>query len=298
MKTAKPRWWQSHLFWEAATGYLFAAPAIIYFLIFQVSAMLMSLLLSMTKFNIRTAPVWVGLDNYRNLLFDRLRYPFFWHSMWVSIKWVIMEQPLVIVIPLLVALLLNTNVRGQSIFRTLYFIPVITPGVAMAAMWVWIYDANFGLLNMVLRTKTAWLKTVSTALPSLVATSVWGAIGGTVFIWLSALKAIPGEVYEAAAIDGATGWRQFWSITLPLLRPTLFYMTVTGVIGSFQVYVPMQLMTGGDPDNSTLTYMLYLVRHAFRYNEMGTATAMSYILLVIILIATLLQFRYMRQRND
>lgn len=294
----KPQWWKSHIFWEAAWGYLFIAPAVIYFLIFQLGSMIMSFYYSLTEFSIRTAPKWIGLANYKNLFFNQLRYPNFYRSLWISFKYVIMERPFAIFIPLLLAVLLNQKIKAEGLFKTLYFIPVITPGVAMAAMWVWVFDSRFGLLNMVLGTHINWLNTASTALPSLVGMSVWGGIGGTMFIWLSALKAIPNEVYEAAALDGATGWRSFWHITLPLLRPTLFYMMVTGSIGAFQVFMPMYLITNGGPNNSTLSYALSLYQHAFRYNEMGTASAMSYILLVIVLIVTWLNFKFVPQRAD
>lgn len=298
MEHKKPRLWQNQTTWEAATGYLFIAPAVIYFLIFQVGAMGLSLYYSMTEFNIRTAPKWVGVANYVNLFTNEIRYPFFWHSIWISVKWVLMERPFAIFLPLFVALLLNQRIRAEGFFKTLFFIPVITPGVALAAMWVWIFDPNFGLLNALLGTNISWLRTTTTALPSLVSMSVWGSIGGTMFLWLSSLKAIPPEVYEAGALDGATGWRAFRHITLPLLRPTMFFMVVTGSIGAFQVFMPMYLITNGGPENSTLSYALSLYQHAFRYNEMGTASAMSYILLVIVLLVTWLNFKFVPQRAD
>jgi multiple sugar transport system permease protein len=298
LQHSKPPWWKSHRFWEAAMGYLFISPAVIYFLVFQLATMLMALYFSFTEFNIRTEPKWVGLDNYINLFTNQVKYPYFWHSLWISLKWVLYERPLGILVPLLVALLVNTEVKGDGLFKTLYFIPVITPAIAMAAAWVWIFDPKFGLLNMVLGTNIAWLKNPATALGSLAGMSIWGSIGGTMFLWLSALKNIPTDVYEAAALDGATGLKAFWHITLPLLRPTMFYMLVTGFIGSFQVFMPMYLMTNGGPENATLTYALNMYRHAFRYNEMGTASAMSFVLLLIVLLVTYINFKFVPQQSD
>ncbi|MFZ5817944.1 MAG: carbohydrate ABC transporter permease [Bacillota bacterium] len=294
----RPPWYKNHRVWEAITGYLFITPAIIYFLIFQLTGLLWGFYISFTKYNLRTAPEWIGAENYIALFTDRIRFPNFYSSMLVSLKWVIMEQPFAILLPLLVALLLNTEVKGEGFFKTLFFIPVITPAVAMATAWRWILDPDMGLLNQILGTNISWLKDEATALPTLAAMSVWGAIGGSMFLWLSALKAIPNEVYEAASIDGATGARQFLSITLPLLRPTLFYAIVTGSIGAFQVFMPMYLLTNGEPKNTTLTYALLLYRHATRYDEVGTALAMAFILLVMILTVTLLQFRFLPQRYD
>ncbi len=294
----RPPWYKNHLWWESATGYLFITPAIVYFLVFQLTGVLWGFYLSFTKYNLRTPPVWVGLTNYIELFTDQVKYPTFYHSLWISLKWVLMERPGAIFLPLFVALLLNHEIKGEGLFKTLFFIPVITPGIAMAAAWKAILDPEVGLLNMILGTSISWLKDATYALPTLVGMEVWGAIGGGMWIWLSALKAIPGEVYEAGAIDGATGWRSFWHITLPLLRPTLFYMSVTGAIGSFQVFMPMYLMTGGEPKNSTLTFGLLLYNHVKRYDAMGAALAMAFILLVIVLVATLLQFKFFPQKAD
>lgn len=292
---------------EAMAGLLFIAPVLLYFLVFQIAPMLIALFYSFTKWNMIKAPEWVGLANYRNLLFDRLLYPNFWPSLWVTLKYVLWATPFALTIPLGLALLLNREVKGDGFFKTAFYIPVVTAGVAVAAMWKWILDPQYGLLDLALSKlplvgdKLAhlhWLGERSTALPTLALMGVWGGIGYNVLIYLSQLKNIPVDMYEAGAIDGAVGWKRFWFITLPMMKPTVFFLMVTGLIGGFQVFDSMFLLTRGGPNDSTLTYVLSLYRHGFEYREMGTASAMSYILFIIILVVTLLQFKFVPQNYN
>src|SRR5262249_46221944 len=187
--------------------------------------------------------------------------------------------PLSLVTALLVALLLNQNVRGVNYFRTVFYLPSLVSGVASSVIWVWVLNPDFGLLNTFLRSlglrnPPGWIFDPNWALPSLVVMGLWG-IGGTVVIYLAGLKGIPLQLYEAAEIDGASGWQRFWRITIPQLSPTIFFNLVLGTISVFQTFTTAYVVTGGGPDNSTLFYVLYLYREAFSYYRMGYAAAQA-----------------------
>lgn len=289
------------------TGYVFILPLIIYFAIFLLAPMIISFIYSFTEWNMRTEPEFVGLQNYKDLLFNSLLYPKFWISMGVTLKYIVLELPGSLIISLSLALLLNMKIKGSNIFRVLFYIPVVTSGVAVAAIWKWIYDSNFGILNTIIKVipgdflqTHSWLNEQETALPAIVAMIIWSGLGFKILIFLSGLKTIPDELYEASYIDGASVIQRFFYITLPMLAPTTFFLVVTGLIGSFQVFDQMYLMTGGTggPNDSTLTYVLSLYNHAFRYNEMGIASAMSYILFLIILLITAINFKLVPQSVD
>jgi len=292
---------------ENVTGYAFILPLIIYFVIFLLLPMVISLVYSFTTWNMRTTPKFVGLENYKNLLFNSLLYPKFWISMGVTLKYIILELPGSLVVSLLLASLLNMKIKGSNIFRIIFYIPVVTSGVAVAAIWKWIYDSNFGILNMLIKllpgdliSTHSWLYEQETALPSIVVMVIWAGLGFKILIFLSGLKTIPDELYEASYLDGAGAIQRFFKITLPMLAPTTFFLVVTGFIGSFQVFDQMYLLTNGTggPNDSTLTYVLSLYQHAFRYNEMGIACAMSYILFLIILSITAINFKFVPQSID
>lgn len=283
---------------ENKIGYLFILPLIIYFLIFQLLPMSLSFVISFTEWNLRGTPEFVGFSNYINLLTDAQLYPDFWPSLWITLKYILYFLPIGIFLSVVVSAMLNGNVKGDGFFKTAYYIPNVTAGVAVAAMWIFMLDPQIGLVNQLLGTSHSWLGNVSTALPTLAIMSVWGVLGYNVLILLAAMKSIPDDLYEAAKIDGANAWRRFISITIPSIQPTIFFIIVTGFIASFQVFDQMYLMTGGGPNGSTTTYLLSLYNHAFRYFEMGTASAMSYILLLIILFVTWLNFKFIPQRRD
>lgn len=279
-------------------GVIFILPLLIYFLAFQLLPMLMSLSISFTEWDLRNPMEFVGLNNYINLFTDRIMYPKFWSSLFVTIKYIFFNVPGTIVISLFIAGLLNSGVKGEGFFKVAYFIPNVTAGVAIAAMWVFMLDPQFGLINKVLGTKIPFLALESTALPTIGVMGIWTALGYNVLIFLSSMKSIPQSLYEAAVIDGAGWWKKFTKITIPMIMPTVFFVMVTGIISGFQVFDQMYLMTSGGPNDSTRSFMMYLYDHGFRYFEMGTASAMSYILLTIILIITLLQFKFVPQRFD
>ncbi len=279
-------------------GYLFIAPFLVYFTVFLLGPMLMSFVLSFTDWNMRSAPEFVGVDNYVELLTDATRYPDFWPSLGVTLKYVLMSVPIGILLALIVAALLNSNVKGEGFFKTAYYIPNVTAIVAVAAMWIFMLDPQFGVINKALGTNLSFLGNPDTALPTLAAMAVWGALGYNVLILLSAMKSIDESLYEAATLDGANAFQRFRVVTLPAIQPVVFFLLITAVIGGFQAFDQMYLMTGGGPDGTTMTYLLSLYNHAFRYFEMGTASAMSYILLVIILIVTWVGFRLVPQQAD
>ncbi|MBN9239129.1 MAG: hypothetical protein BGO97_05520 [Micrococcales bacterium 70-64] len=280
------------------TGYAFISPFLVYFLVFLLLPMLMSFVISFTDWNLRSAPEFVGLDNYVNLLTDGTRYPDFWPSLGVTLKYVVMSVPFGLVIALLVASLLNANVKGEGFFKTAYYIPNVTAIVAVAAMWIFMLDPQFGVINKLLGTNVSFLGDPSTALGSLAVMAIWGGLGYNVLILVSAMKSIDEALYEAATLDGANAFQRFRVVTLPAIQPVLFFLLITAVIGGFQAFDQMYLMTGGGPDGTTMTYLLSLYNHAFRYFEMGTASAMSYILLAIILVVTWIGFKLVPQQFE
>lgn len=275
---------------ESIAGYLFIAPAVVGFIVFLAGPFLASLLISFTDYKLLVAPQWVGLDNYRALMVD----PLFWQSLKVTFQYAIIALPLGLVLSLGLAVLLNQKVRGISFWRTIYYLPAVVSGVAVAVLWSWILNPEFGLLNLLLRyfgiRGPHWLSDTRTALPALIVISLWG-VGGSMVIYLAGLQGIPTELYEAAELDGAGAWRRFISVTLPMLSPVIFFNLVLGVIGSFQFFTEPFIMTRGGPENSTLTYMLYLYRNAFNYFKMGYASALAWVFFALVLVLTLAVFR-------
>lgn len=280
------------------TGYLFILPFLLYFATFLLLPMIMSFVLSFMEWDLRSTPTFVGLDNYANLLFDPVRYPEFWPSLGVTLQYILMSVPVGVAIALGISAMLNANVKGEGFFKTAYFIPNVTAVVAVAAMWIFMLDPQFGLINDLLGTNISFLGMPETALASLAAMAIWSALGYNILILLSAMKSIDESLYEAAKIDGANAIQRFFAITLPSIQPIIFFIIITATIGAFQAFDQMYLMTGGGPDGSTMTYLLSLYNHAFRYFEMGTASAMSYLLLLVILFVTWVGFRFIPQKLD
>ena len=272
-------------------GYVFILPWLIGFLLFTAGPMLASLYLSFCKYDLHTL-TWVGARNYEVLL---RQDPLFWKSLTNTALYVLFSVPLGLTGSLAIALLLNQKVKGLAFFRTAFYLPSLVPAVASALVWQWIFHPDAGLLNYGLSMLGVkgpqWLQDPKTALPSLILMSLWGIGGSRMVIFLAGLQGISDELYEAASLDGAKGWAAFRHITLPMLSPTLFFNLVLGIIGSFQVFTSAYVMTNGGPNNATLMYVLYLYNNAFRYFKLGKASAMAWILFVILLIFTLVQFR-------
>jgi multiple sugar transport system permease protein len=276
---------------EAIEGYVFIMPWIIGFLAFLLGPMLASLYFSFTKYELATPPIFVGLANYRKLFTD----PLFYQSLKVTTIYTAVTVPVGLILSFLVALLLNQDVKFQGLFRTLYYMPALVPAVASAMLWVWLLNPEFGLINMLLEMLFGidgppWLGNTKWALASLILMSLW-SVGAPMLIYLAGLQGIPTELYEAAEIDGANGWQSFWNITIPQMSPVIFYNLISGIIGTFQVFSAGYLMTGGGPGHSTLFYVLYLYNNAFKWFKMGYASALAWMLFLIIMALTGLTLR-------
>lgn len=276
---------------RTVTGYLFIAPFILGFILWFLIPALTAVWLTLTDWNLISPPQFVGTKNITRLFDDKL----FWHSLKVTTNFTLIAVPLGLVLGFILALLMNSKVRGISFFRTIYYLPSIVPAVASAVLWAWILNTEFGLLNSVLRwfglPKVAWLQDPEWALPALILMSLW-AVGGSMVIYLAGLQGIPEVLYEAAKIDGAGRWAQLLNVTIPLMSPIIFFNLIIGIIGSFQVFTAGYLITNGGPQNATLFYVLYLYRNGFQYLDMGYAAALAWVLFLIIMVLTLVVFRF------
>ncbi|BDI32070.1 putative ABC transporter permease protein YesP [Capsulimonas corticalis] len=271
-------------------GYAFISPWILGFLVFTAYPFLSSIYLSFTRYNIVTPAKWVGMANYRALFSGD---PLFWTSLGVTFKFAIIALPVGIVVGVALALLLNLNIKGMGFYRTIFYIPSIVPIVATSTVFMWLFNPEIGLINKLLKmvgvTGPPWLQSSAWALPSLVLMSLW-AVGGSMVIYLAGLKDIPAYLYEAAVIDGASPWQRLRHITLPMLSPVIFFNLVMGLIGVFQYFTEAYIMTQGGPEDSTHFYALYLFERAWRYLDMGYASAMAWVLFVIVMSLTGLAF--------
>lgn len=280
---------------RALVGYAFISPWLIGFVVFVLGPFFASIYLSFTRYNILSPAEWVGIANYRALLTDD---PLFLRSLGVTLQYAVVAVPIGIVAGVGLSLLLNARVGGMSLYRTLFYVPSIVPAVATSVVFVWILNPQIGLVNQVLRlfgiTGPAWLSDTRTAFWSLVMMGLWG-VGGSMVIYLAGLKDIPSHLYEAATLDGAGPIQQMARITLPMLSPVIFFNLVMGVIGAFQYFTPAYIMTGGGPEDSTLFYALYLFQRAWRYFDMGYASAMAWLLFLLIMAVTLVIFRTQRR---
>ncbi|MGQ9629852.1 MAG: carbohydrate ABC transporter permease [bacterium] len=280
---------------EILAFYCFIGPWLIGLLLFTGGPIIASLYFSLTNYTIVSSPKFIGFKNYNDLLF---KDPLFWTSLYNTIYYVVFFIPLGILTAFGLAMLLNQRVRGRAAYRTVYYLPSIVPAVANAVLWIWLLNPQWGLINTGLKMigiqGPAWLASEQWAKPGLVLMGVWG-VGSWIIIYLAGLQGIPEQLYEAAEVDGATKVQQFFHITVPLMTPTIFFTLITGVIGSFQIFTQAYIMTGGGPVNSTLFYALYLFRNAFNYLKMGYASSMAWILFVIVLILTVIQFRLARK---
>lgn len=281
---------RSLLWHETRDAYLFILPWILGFLLFLAGPMLASLAISFTRWEIVTPSQFVGLDQYARLARDDRLFL----SLWNTAYYVFLGVPLHLFLALLAALAVNINLRGIRLYRTLFYVPSLTPAVANAILWLWIFHPQWGLANAALELlglpPLFWLQDPRLAKPAFIIMS-WWTIGGQMVILLAGLKGIPVTFYEAAEIDGASAWGRFWRITLPLLTPALFFNLIIAIIGAFQVFTAAYIMTEGGPNYATLFYLLYLYRMAFENFRMGYASAMAWVLFLIILAFTALQFR-------
>lgn len=280
---------------EAIAFYLLVTPWIVGFLVFQLGPMLASLVFSFTNYDVIRPPEWVALKNYQTMFFgDAL----FWQSLKVTFSYTVLAVPLGIIFALFLAVVLNQRVPGLAIFRTIFYLPSVISGVAVSLLWLWLLNPTIGLVNYLLWTLfhirgPMWMLDKAWVIPSFVLMSLWG-VGGPLVIYLAALQGVPTELYEAASIDGATAWKRFWHITLPMISPVILFTFITGMIGALQVFTQAYVMSDrgrGGPHYASLFYGLYLFQNAFRYFKMGYASAMAWVLFFIILFLTLLTFK-------
>jgi len=275
---------------EQVAGILFVLPWILGLLLFVGGSVVASFFISLTDWNLLSPPEWVGLGNYTKLIFDD---PLVRKSLMVSSLYTIVSVPLGLSLALLIAVGLNRPCPGRYILRTIYYLPSVISGVAVAMLWQWIYNPEFGLANTILRffslPTPGWLTSEVWALPALILMSLWG-IGGAMVIYLAGLQTIPPYLYEAALIDGAGRWNLFRHVTLPMLSPVLFFTIIMGVIGSFQVFTQAAIMTNGGPANATLMFVLYVYRNAFEWLQMGYASALAWLFFLVVFGLTLLNF--------
>jgi len=276
---------------EAINAYIMLAPWIIGFIAFTAGPMVASIVISFMDWPLLQSPKWIGLENYRFMFKDEL----FWISLYNTIYYTVIGVPLRVIAALCVALAMNLKLRGISVYRTIYYIPSITPAVASSIMWLWIFNPDFGLANALLgylgiHSRIRWIYDPALSKPSLILMSLWG-IGGMMIILLAGLQGIPEQLYEAAELDGAGLWHKFWHITLPMLSPSIFFVTIMQVISSFQVFTQAYVMTRGGPANSTLFMVLYLYQNGFEFFRMGYASSLAWALFTFVLVLTILQFR-------
>ncbi|MCW5942876.1 MAG: sugar ABC transporter permease [Fimbriimonadaceae bacterium] len=276
-------------------GWLFVAPWLVGFVVFTLYPFLTSVYLSFTRYDVVSPAKWVGLANYRALFTDD---DLFGKSLLVTFKYACIAVPVGIVAGVALALLLNVDIKGQSVFRTLFFLPSIVPGVATATVFVWILNPEIGLVNGLLKNAGVigpnWLGDSFWAFYSLIFMGLWG-VGGSMVIYLAGLKDVPVQLYEAALLDGAGPWERTRRVTLPLLTPVIFFNLVMGVIGAFQYFDGAFIMTRGGPEDSTLFYALYMFYRAWRYMDMGYASAMAWILFALVVGLTGLVFATQRR---
>lgn len=289
--------------WRAlATGMAFTAPWIIGFSVFLAYPVLASLFYSFCDYSVLQSPVFIGGGNYSRLVHDDV----FWLSLGNTLYYAALSVPLGVVTSLALALLLHLPVRGRAFFRAVFYLPSVVPVVASSMLWLWIFNGQYGLLNWLLRpvcewfgsSPPAWLRDPTWAKPALVLMSLWGA-GNSMLIYLAGLQDVPKELYESAAIDGASVWRRFWHITLPSISPVLYFNVIMGIIGALQVFTPVFVIASatsgngnnpfeGAPARSTLFYTIYLFSTAFYDLRMGYASALAWVLFVLVGALTLL----------
>lgn len=266
-------------------GVYFVLPAIIGTFIFIIIPILCSFGLSFTEWDLLNEIKFVGIDNYKSVLTE----PVFRQIFINTIVYAITVTLFAVIIPLVLADIINSKIRGAELFKTIYFIPFITPAVVIAIVWSWIFDPNIGSINILFKTHLEWLFDTRLAMPVLIFVSVWKLIGYNIILFLTSFASIPTNVYEAAQIDGAGGSERFLYVTLPLLKPTIYFVTLVTAISSFQVFDLIYVMTAGGPKDSTNVIVYSIYKYAFEYFDIGKACALAYILFVIIFALAIIQ---------
>ena len=278
---------------EALEGYICLAPWALGFLLWLAVPMLASLGLSLTQYDVVHTPQFVGLANFERAFF---KDDLFWSSLGRTFYYAFVTVPIGVTASLVAAILLNQKLRGTNLFRTLYFLPHLTPAVAAALLWVWVLQPDFGLVNYLLSLVgikgPAWFGSKEWAIPSMILIALWTGIGGNrMMIFLAGLQGVPQELVDACNVDGANVWQRFRHVTLPMISPTIFFNLVLGVIGALQVFTTAMIATKGGPAYATWFYALHIYTNAFRYFSMGYASALAWIFFVVVFVFTLIQIR-------
>jgi multiple sugar transport system permease protein len=272
-------------------GLLFVSPWLIGFILFTIYPLIFSFYVSLTRYDLISPPHFIGFANYHELFFED---PLFWTVMGNTLFYVFLSVPLALGFAFCIANLLNSRIVGRSFFRAIMYIPAIVPAVCTAMVWLFLLNIQYGAVNGILQTfglpAIPFLSNPSLAKPSLIMIAVW-ATGNAVVIFLAGLQDVPRSLYEAAIVDGANSWQQFWHVTIPLCTPVILYNMIIGFIAAFQEFTLPQLLTNGGPANATLLYSVFLYQNAFTYLRMGKASALAWILFLIIVIFTVVLFR-------
>jgi multiple sugar transport system permease protein len=282
------------------SAYVFLAPGMIIFSTFTVAALIFAFFLTFHEWNaISPYKPYVGLDNYKEMIHDKD----YRHSIVNTVYYTGGSVPLGMLVGLCLALLLNLPIRFRGLFRTLYYLPVVTPLVAASILWKWLYNGDFGLFNYYLLKlhlvdhPLLWLSSQTLAMPSVILMTVWMSAGFSMVVYLAGLQAIPDELYEAAKIDGAGPFARLRHITIPLLRPTTLFLLVMGIIGSFQVFTQIFIMTNGGPVDKTTTMVFFIYQAAFKFYEFGYASTLAFGLFALLFVVTLVQLRLYRRAD-
>jgi multiple sugar transport system permease protein len=276
---------------ETRSALLFASPWAIGFCVFLAYPLLASIYYSFCDYSVLRPPVWIGLRNYTNLFQDEV----FYKTLSNTAIYAIFALPLGMLVAIGLALLLNTKVRGLAVYRTIFFLPSLVPMVSLAVLWLWLFNGENGLVNIGLGflgiKGPNWLSDPEWSKPALILLSLWGT-GNAIVIYLAGLQDVPVQLYEAADLDGASPWAKVRNVTLPMISPVILFNLIMGIIGTLQVFtVPYVMFPGGSPARSTYFYTMYLFDNAFRYQKMGYACAMGWIMFVIILVLTMVSLR-------
>ena len=287
-----------HRIWRERSAYLFLAPGIIVFSIFTLAALVFAFYLTFHRWSIiEPAKPFVGLTNYRDMMNDER----FAESVINTVYFTGASVPLSMGIGLALAVLLNLPIRFRAVFRTAYYLPVVTPFIVSALLWKWLYNGDYGLFNFyllkahIIDEPLLWLSSQNLAMPAVILMSVWSGVGFSMVVYLAGLQSIPAELYESAMIDGAGPLRRLRHITIPMLRPTTLFLLVIGIIGSLQVFTQIFVMTSGGPVNKTTTMVYYMYLWAFKYYDMGYASTLAFALFAMLLAFTAFQLRLFRQ---
>jgi multiple sugar transport system permease protein len=276
---------------EKWAGLLFVSPWIVGFCVFLAYPLIASIYFSFCDYSVLKAPVFIGFDNYKELFHDEL----FWTALKNTLLYAVIAFPAGLMTALILAMLLNAKVKGMAVYRTFFFIPSLVPQVSLAVLWLWVLNGEHGVLNVVLSkvgiTGPNWLSEPAWSKPAMVIMSVWG-VGNAVLIYLAGLQDVPQQLIEAAELDGANGWQKTRNVTLPMISPVILFNGIMGIIGTLQVFtVPYIMFPNGTPARSTYFYAMYLFDNAFKYQKMGYASAMGWIMFLIVLTLTLTSLR-------